>query len=156
MFSNDSILLREYFFPQINLKNSKEFQNLYEHFQSIKRIPVEITSFKESKIKGKVSIDTNFGSQKILKQTYSLKKSTIHFTFGKVTCQINVFYDSEDNKRKFLDTVIQLIQFVGSLSTITISKLILNLYLIDEKKKLILVHVNGVKQPSLLFIVLRK
>ena len=136
MFSNDSILLREYFFPQINLKNSKEFQNLYEHFQSIKRIPVEITSFKESKLKGKVSIDTNFGSQKILKQTYSLKKSTLQFTFGKVICQINVFYDSEDNKRKFLDTVIQLIQFVGSLSTITISKLILNLYLIDEKKNI--------------------
>ena len=32
-----------------------------------------------------------------------------------------------DKPRKFIDTVIQLIQFVGSLSTITISKLILNL-----------------------------
>ena len=54
MFSNDSILLREYFFPRINLKNSKEFQKLYDHLQSIKKIPADITSFKESKLKKEV------------------------------------------------------------------------------------------------------
>ena len=135
MFSKDSIFLRDYFFPRITLNDSKVIKDLYKHLQSIQKLPVNITSFKESRLKNKVTIDTNFGAQTIVKQSYSFKKSTIHFTLEKLKCSINVFHDSEGSKRKLIDTIIQLVQFVGSLSSIEISKLILNLYLVDEKKK---------------------
>ena len=134
MFTNDSILLREYFFPRITLKNSVEFKELYNHFQSIKRVPINITRFKESKMKGKVNIKSDYGSQKILEKSYLFKKSSIHFRVGELSCTINVYNDSEGNQRSLIDEIIQLVQFVGSLSTVSISKLTLNLYLIDEKK----------------------
>ena len=134
MFTNDSILLREYFFPRITFKNSVEFKELYDHFQSIKRTPINVTRFKESKMKGKVNIESDYGSQKILEQSYLFKKSSIHFTLGELPCTMNVYNDSEDNQRSLIDEIIQLVQFVGSLSTTHISKLIINLYLIDEKK----------------------
>tara|TARA_B100001123_G_C15334066_1_gene1032189 strand:+ start:3347 stop:4417 length:1071 start_codon:yes stop_codon:yes gene_type:complete len=134
MFTNDSILLREYFFPRITFKNSVEFQKLYDHFQSIQKLPLNVTRFKESKMKGKVNIQSDYGSQKILEQSYLFKKSSIHFTVGELPCIMNVYNDSEGNQRKFIDETIQLVQFVGSLSTFSISKLIINLYLIDEKK----------------------
>ena len=75
MFTNDSILLREYFFPRITFKNSVEFQKLYDHFQSIQKSPLNVTRFKESNMKGKVKIKSDYGSQKILDQSYLFKKS---------------------------------------------------------------------------------
>ena len=45
MFTDDSILLRDYFFPRITLKNSIEFKELYDHFQSIQVLPVQVTNF---------------------------------------------------------------------------------------------------------------
>ena len=56
MFTDDSILLRDYFFPRITLKNSIEFQKLYDHFQSIQVLPIQVTNFKESRMKGKVKV----------------------------------------------------------------------------------------------------
>ena len=133
MFTDDSILLRDYFFPRITLKNSIEFKELYDHFQSIQVLPVQVTNFKESRMKGKVKIQSEYGPSSILEQEYHFQKSSIHFTMRKLKCTINV-YDDKKDRRTFLDEIVQLVQFVGSLSTINLSTLILNLYLIDEKK----------------------
>ena len=133
MFTDDSILLRDYFFPRITLKNSIEFKRLYDHFQSIQVLPVQVTNFKESRMKGKVKIQSEYGPSSILEQEYHFLKSSIHFTMGKLKCTINV-YDDKKDRRDFLDEIVQLVQFVGSLSTYNFSTLILNLYLIDVKK----------------------
>ena len=133
MFTDDSILLRDYFFPRITLKNSIEFKELYDHFQSIQVLPVQVTNFKESRMKGKVKIQSEYGPSSILEQEYHFQKSIIRFTMRKLKCTINV-YDDKKDRRTFLDEIVQLVQFVGSLSTINLSTLILNLYLIDEKK----------------------
>ena len=46
MITNDSNLLKEYFFPRITLQNGNEFIELFQHLQSIQRIPMNITYFQ--------------------------------------------------------------------------------------------------------------
>ena len=107
-------------------------------------------SHHESNMKGKVNIKSDYGSQKILEQSYLFKKSSIHFTVGELPCTINVYNDSGGNQRSLIDETIQLVQFVESLSTIHISKLILNLYLIDEKKTIS--EITGIITENILFL----
>ena len=134
MFTTDSILLRDYFFPRITLKNSVEFQNLYDHFQSVQVKPIKVTYSKESNIKKKVRIRTEYGSPNILKRDYQFQKSNIRFRMDQLKCTINIYNDEQGSQQYLMNKIIDLIQFVGSLSTSNISELILNVYLIDEKK----------------------
>ena len=135
MLTDNSLLLRDYFFPRINLKNSNEFKKLYAHFQSIQKIPIHVSHFKEGKKYTSIQIESGFAPQDILKKTYSFKKSTIQFTFNQVKCTVNI-YDEQDIQTKLINELLHIIQFVGSLSDITIQNLILNIYLLDDKKRI--------------------
>ena len=93
MFTNDSILLREYFLNRITLKNSTELQKLYNHFQSIKLTKINVNKSQTITKSEKIEINSDFGPERILQKTYILKKSSIEFTMHKTKCSINL-YDS--------------------------------------------------------------
>ena len=133
MFTANSILLRDYFFPRIDLKNSNELKKLYAHFQSIQKIPIHVNNFKESKKYETIKIEAGFAPQNILERNYTFKKSMINFTLNKMKCTVNI-YDKQDIQTSLINELLHVIQFIGSLSDYTIQKLILNIYLTDDKK----------------------
>ena len=135
MFTDDSILLRDYFFPRITLKNSTDLDKLYKHLQSIHRLPIHITNFKENKERKEVRIQSGYAPQKILKKVYTLKKSSTSFLIDHLKCTLNIYDYSENSNQKFIDNIIGTIQYVASLSKIIISQLDINLYLLNDKKK---------------------
>ena len=123
MFTDDSILLRDYFFPRITLKNSTDLDKLYKHLQSIHRLPIHITNFKENKERKEVRIQSGYAPQKILKKVYTLKKSSTSFLIDHLKCTLNIYDYSENSNQKFIDNIIGTIQYVASLSKIIISQL---------------------------------
>ena len=73
MFTNDSILLREYFLNRITLKNSTELKKLYNHFQSIKLAEINVNKSQTITKSEKIEINSDFGPERILQKTYILR-----------------------------------------------------------------------------------
>ena len=51
MFTEESIILREYFYPQIIVKETQELKDLYQHFTEVKVLPAHITYKRSNKVK---------------------------------------------------------------------------------------------------------
>ena len=135
MFTDNSIFLRDYFFPRITLKNSIEFQKVYNHFESVKLLPINISNYRENSKKKDIKIQSNSGPERIIKKKHVLNKSSIQFNLNQFNVQINI-YDNQPIPKKTFDHLIKIIQFVASLSKIIISELIINIYLLDDKKEI--------------------
>ena len=133
MFTDDSVNLRHYFFPRIILKNSIELQDLYNYFEGIFISPILKRKYRKESKKRRIEIDLSTGAESIIQKTYLFSNTHVQFTIGNIHVTINLYSDTV--QKSLIEEVTKIVQFVGSLSTSMIQKLVLNIYLIDQKKK---------------------
>lgn len=137
MFTDDSIELRNYFFPKMTLKNSKELQNLYDFLLDKQRSQYEISSksyFKE-KIKKK-EINITSGADNILKKTYKFATTSVNFIINNSNVAINLYSDGKNNDDILLENLIEIFRYVYSLSYIKQKYMVIDIYLVNQKKKI--------------------
>ena len=130
MFTEESILLREYFFPKIDVKETKELKDLYQHFTEVKVLPAHITYRRLNKVKQQVKINSSLPFSK----ENNFQKTLVKFQFNHIKVDLHVY--SEEINPQFIDEIIHLVRFVGSLSKSKLSHLTLNYYLFDNQKKI--------------------
>lgn len=109
MFTEESIILRDFFFPRMNLSNSIELDSLYKHFRSLYIHPVN-----------------NLKSL--------INKGILTSTFIINGLSIKIIIDSKKKHQEILQILIKILQFMCSLSEIEIKKLTININLRDKKK----------------------
>jgi hypothetical protein len=133
MFTEDSILLRNYFLPRMTLKNSMELQSIYDFFKSISIHPITVKSIDTIDVeKTDINVSRGAGADNIIKKTYLFAKTSFHFTLKKCNIKIHLF--SEHTNKPLIHELAKIVQYVFSLSRNDLSHLILNIYLIDKKK----------------------
>jgi len=134
MFTEDSILLRNYFLPRITLKNSIELQSIYWFFKSINIQPITVKSIDTQDVeKTEINIsDSGAGADNIIKKTYLFAKTSFHFTLDR--CNITIHLFSKHINKHLIHELAKTVQYVFSLSRSDLRHLILNIYLIDKKK----------------------
>lgn len=137
MFTNDSIELRNYFFPRITLKNSKEIQNLYNFLQYKQNSQYEISSksYFSEKIKNQ-EINITSGADNILKKTYRFKTKSVNFIINHSNVSINLYSDGKNNDDILLENLINIFRFVYSLSKVNQKYIVIDIYLVNQKKKI--------------------
>lgn len=133
MFTENSILLRDYFFPLIKIKNSIEIKNLFEYFETRKSYKI-IEKNINHESKKMISIDTDGGAKSITQKSYLLEKTTYSFTINALNVTINIF--SKKNEVKLVYKLSQILNFVYCLSNVYIKYLTIDIYLIDKKKNI--------------------
>lgn len=131
MFTNESIQLREYFFPKITLQDSIELKNIFQHFEKIQLYPIKEKGI-EYENKKKISIDAQGGADQIINKTYLFKKSSFTFTIHKLNVSLNVY--SLNKEDELLLKLANLVSFVYSLDRVDIQYLSIDIYLVDQKK----------------------
>jgi hypothetical protein len=135
MFTEESILLRNHFLPHITLKNSIEFKNLYEFLKSVKPHPMNGEIIEVQGVeKTDIDVSRGAGAENIIKKTYLFEKTTLHFTLDKCNVTIQLF--SKKNNNQLVNELAKIVQYMGSLSTHSVRYLMINIYLIDVKKKI--------------------
>ena len=139
MFTEESHELQNYFFPKLKVKNRKEYQLLYQFFQSSKLLPIKKKQDYENHVKKSMS------SQKSLELPHFFNKNE-DYTFSRsifkikgLDITINVYSHIKYSYQSFINKIIQIIQFVASLTNIRKTKLTLNYYLNKNKK---IIHKN--------------
>lgn len=133
MFTNESIQLRDYFFNHMNFKNSIDFQNLYTTLNQIKIIPL-VQKKIETISEKNVEIDIQGGANNIIQKSYLFSCTSLEIKLQKLNVTLNI-YSKNTIQSYLIDELLKKIQFVCSLSEIKIQHLVINLYLIDQKKK---------------------
>jgi hypothetical protein len=131
MFTNESIQLREYFFPKITLQDSIELKNIFQHFEKIQLYPIKEKGI-EYENKKKISIDAKGGADQIINKTYLFKKSSFTFTIHKLNVSLTVY--SLNKEDDLLLKLANLVSFVYSLDRVDIQYLSIDIYLVDQKK----------------------
>jgi len=130
MFTEESILLREYFYQQINVKETKELKDLYQHFTEVKVLPAHVTYRRSNKVKRQVKINLSLPFSK----ENNFQKTLVKFQFNHIKVKLHVY--SDEISPQFINEIIYLVRFVGSLSKSKVSHLTLNYYLFDNQKKI--------------------
>ena len=133
VFTDDSILLRNYFLPRITLKNSIEIQSTYDFLISIKVQPIKVKHIETDGVQ-QVSINVSGGADNIIQKTYLFAKTMIQFRLKRCNITINLF--SKDVNEPLIYQLSEIVQYIGSLSSFNINYLVINIYLTDIKKKI--------------------
>jgi len=133
MFTEDSILLRNYFLPRITLKNSVELQSTYDFLKSIKVHPIKVKNIETHGIQ-RVSINISGGADIIIQKTYLFAKTIIQFRLNRCNITINLF--SKEVNKQLIYQLSEIVQYMSSLSSININHLVINIYLTDINKKI--------------------
>jgi hypothetical protein len=141
MFTGDSILLRNYFLPRVTLKNSIELQSIYDFFKSVNLHPMNVKSIDTQDVE-KTEINVSGGAYNIIKNTYLLAKTSFHFTLNR--CNITIHLFSKHTNKPLIQELAKVVQYVFSLSRNDLKHVIINIYLIDKKKK----NTPGMKKLS--------
>ena len=131
MFTNDSIQLREYFFPKINLQDSIELKNLFHSFENIQLYPIKEKDL-DYENKKRISIDADGGADQIINKTYLFLKSSFSFVVNKLNVSLTVY--SLQKEEDLLLKLANLISFVYSLDRVDIQYLSIDIYLVDQNK----------------------
>jgi hypothetical protein len=132
MFTKESIELRHHFLPLSDVKSSKELKKLYEHFKNIKLQPLhEIYYNQTNKMDIKLE-PSKYVPDQISRNIYTMNQTIVVFIVGKL--KIKLIIHGEKEVKTFIEKIKHVIRFVCSLSSITINELVINYYLIDEKK----------------------
>ena len=133
MFTEDSIILRNKFLPLLTLKNSIELQSIYDFFKSVNIHPIIMKSIDTQDVeKTEINVSRGSGADTIIKKTYLFAKTSFHFKLKK--CNITIHLFSEHTNKPLIHELAKIVQYVFSLSSNDLSHLILNIYLIDQKK----------------------
>ena len=130
MFTQESLILRDYFFPRITVSETNELKDLYKYFVKIKVSPIHIIQRKFIKTKEKIRIDDQIPFSK----ENNFQKSFIKLKLNQIVVHINLY--GEEIPSQLMDEIIYLIQFVGSFSKSKIKKLTINYYLFDNRKQI--------------------
>lgn len=131
MFTNESIELREYFFPKITLQDSIELKNIFQYFERKQLHPVKEKSI-EYENKKKITIDAQGGADQIINKTYLFKKSSFSFIIHKLNVSLTVY--SLNKEEGLLLKIANLVSFVYSLDRVDIQYLSIDIYLVDQNK----------------------
>jgi hypothetical protein len=131
MFTNNSIQLRDYFFPKIELKDSIELKNIFHHFENIQIYPVKGKSM-DYENKKKISIEADGGADQIINKTYLFKKSSFTFVVHKLNVSLTVY--SLNKEDDLLLKIANLLSFVYCLDRVDIQYLSIDIYLVDQNK----------------------
>ena len=134
MITDESTELRKYLFNRIDVKDSKEVRDLYSFLDNIQLKPLHIEHYH---VKHKHSLEiepSDFIPDNIIKKTYIMNRTTIHFTVGKL--KVKLFIHSKEDSKKFINIIVSVIQYVCSLSIIDINELSINYYLLKNKKEI--------------------
>ena len=133
MFTDSSIFLRDKFFSQIKLKNSSELKSIYEFFNSLIQHPVK-KRLSKTKSKNQVDISINAGAKSIIQKTYLFSQQTETIEINKSIIIINIYSDTKNEK--LLDELLAILQFMFSLTDTPIKYLEIDLYLVNQNKKI--------------------
>ena len=132
MFTNESIVLRDYFFNRSEVTETKELKLLYNHLQLVKLLPMHITYRKYEYIKKEIKLPLHIPFSVVERNIF--QKSSVRFIINKLRVTVNIY--DEKTKEDLMNQLIHVIRFLVSLSKIKITKLVLNYYLFDDKKVL--------------------
>lgn len=134
MFTEESIFLRNKILSNINIVNTNELKLLYKYLSEIKRNEMKIIYSKKSttfynQFKKEKYISEN-AEESISKLT---TKSFLHLQSNNLKLKITVYSDKSTDK--FIETIINVIEFVCSLTkNHSINELDICYYLTDLKK----------------------
>jgi len=133
MFTEDSILLRNYFLPHVTLKNSTELQRIYDFFKSVNIHPINTKSIDTLDVeKTEINVSHGEGADNIIKKSYLFAKTSFHFLLNR--CNITIHLFSKNTNKPLIYKLAKIIQYVFSLSRNGLKHLVINIYLIDKKK----------------------
>ena len=117
MFTDESIFLRDYLFPKMNVTDSKEYKFLYKFLKDLELVNIKIISYKESFVNS-LKIDSPFVSQKVTDKLCTLNQLfELNLFIGNIYLTINIHY-SIHNLQKFLNEIIPLIRLLFSINPI--------------------------------------
>lgn len=134
MFTEESIFLRNKVLSNINIVNTNELKSLYKYLSEIKRNEMKIIYSKKSttfynQFKKEKYISEN-AEESISKLT---TKSILHLQSNNLKVKLTVYSDKSTDK--FIETIINVIEFVCSLTkNHSINELDICYYLTDLKK----------------------
>ena len=100
MITDESTELRKYLFNRIDVKDSKEVRDLYSFLDNIQLKPLHIEHYH---VKHKHSLEiepSDFIPDNIIKKTYIMNRTTIHFTVGKL--KVKLFIHSKEDSKKLI------------------------------------------------------
>jgi len=136
MYSEDSMLLKRYHFPKINVKGSNELRKLYSYFKNIKLLDIEETLDFLTENVSNIVFDNVFVTEKVLNDIKLIKKKTsCSFKIGKIHITFTFYYKPSENVDKLINETINLTRFLFSIYPIT-NNIEINFYLSDIKKTL--------------------
>ena len=133
MFTEYSKELRNYFFPRIKIKNSNETKNLFEFFESRKLYKINQKNINHEN-KKLTNIETDGGAKSITQKSYLFEKTSNSFTIKTLNVTINIY--SKKNELDLSYKLSNILNYVYSLSDVYIKYLTIDIYLIDQKKKI--------------------
>ena len=136
-FTDDSICLRKYFLSKCKVPSMRSLKDIYTHFKNISLRDVSIQSHDiiESKIKdiGNKFISKNLKSKII----HSLLQKTIcKITVGEINVILNIYSIENEKLDHLIYNIIKCVRFMCSLSDPPIHNLVINYYLLEDKKEL--------------------
>tara|TARA_B100001123_G_C15340574_1_gene1034683 strand:- start:3706 stop:4809 length:1104 start_codon:yes stop_codon:yes gene_type:complete len=139
MFTKESIALHNHFLSKLRIKNRKEYHLLYQFFQSINIVPIQKKSTYE--VRSQTSIKSHpiqkfLGTSHFIHTNEKYTYSEINFKIKSINVTIYVYSKVNNPSTDFIDEIIKVIQYVASLSKVSIKKLTLIYYLNENQKKI--------------------
>ena len=120
-----------YFFPRI-IKNSNE-KKIYLNFLNRKLYKINQKNINHEN-KKLTNIETDGGAKSITQKSYLFEKTSNSFTIKKLNVTINIY--SKKNALDLSYKLSKILNYVYSLSDVYIKYLTIDIYLIDQKKKI--------------------
>ena len=132
MLTKESINLRKYIYPKVDVQKSNELHKLYIFLKSIKRIPLKINYYHQIDQKTITIKKGKFIPTTISQKTYQLKLVETNITIKNTNILIKIY--SNENINNMINHIYSAIQYVYSIYPTNIRSIKINLYLLKNKK----------------------
>lgn len=137
-FTDDSLELRDFMFPKMEIYDKKNLRKLYNNLNSKKLKDIEILSYNDTDVTVNVITPGNiYMSDKI--KNYINKHLTrivlCKFKIDDLNVTIKIYYKNEEIK-EFVFTLIKYIRYITSITDISLNNLEINYYLTNFKKNI--------------------
>lgn len=134
MYAGDSLLLKRYHSPKINVKGSNELRKLYSYFKNIELLDIKNTGDFITESVSNITLDCPFITQNVRKDLLKIKKKTsCSFKFGNINTTLTLYYKPSENVENCINEIIDTIHFLFSIYP-TNKDIKINIYLTDTKK----------------------
>ena len=136
--TNDSIKLIDYISQNMEFCEIPSLKELYIFLNDVKLKDIKILFYDDENINN-VDVSSDFISEEInnyIKEKLNKKMTCVIMIDDYLSVTINVYYESEGDTqiKQLLYMIIKYLRYISSISTIEISTLEINYYLVDIKK----------------------